>query len=89
MGNFHVVDCWEPTVDKFRAKLDKWKDFSMSKGGRPTIALSTLNSLPIYSSFIFKAPMKVINEIDRVVRNIFWNGGAYQLGSHCSMVILG
>lgn len=62
---------WEQTVDKIRAKLDKWKNLLLSKGGRLTLASAILNSIPSYAFSVFKAPSKVINKTERLVRNFF------------------
>ena len=39
---------WQPIIRKFEAKLAKWKQRSLSMGGRITLINSVLSALPIY-----------------------------------------
>lgn len=61
-------------IDRVRKKIDKWKHLNLPKGGRLTLAQSVLNSLPLYFFSILKAPTGVINKIEKLARNFFWNG---------------
>ena len=45
-------------------------------GGRITLINSVLSSLPIFYFSIFKAPAKVIEELERIRRRFLWAGGS-------------
>lgn len=79
-GNFQSE---HPIIDKLKAKLDKWKHTPLLKARRLTLANYDLNSLPIYSFSILKAPFMVINVMEKFWLEIFfWKGGAFNLGNH-------
>lgn len=63
-----------PVIDKHLSKLAIWKCKSLSIGGRITLLMSVLCSLPIYFFSIFKAPVVVCSEIIRIQRIFFWEG---------------
>lgn len=46
----------------------------MSIGGRITLINSVLSALPLYFFSFFKAPKKVIKEINRLQRQFLWGG---------------
>lgn len=48
-GNHHKASFWDPIVDSLRAKMTKWRNLQLSKGGQLTLALAVFNSLPIYA----------------------------------------
>ncbi|GKB56549.1 hypothetical protein Tco_0912735, partial [Tanacetum coccineum] len=53
----------------------KWKSKSFSFGGRLTLIKSVLGSLGVYYFSSFKAPKKVICELESIRRKFFWGGG--------------
>ena len=55
-------------------KLTNWKNQYLSRGGRLTMANSVLDAIPAYMMSVFPAPHKVIQRIDALRRNIFWQG---------------
>ena len=65
---------WQPIIRKFEAKLAKWKQRSLSMGGRITLINSVLSALPIYLLSFFKIPKKVVHKIVSIQRN-FLRGG--------------
>ncbi|KAL9999607.1 putative RNA-directed DNA polymerase [Helianthus debilis subsp. tardiflorus] len=62
-ANMNRVANWEPVVSKFKMRL-KWKTNSLSIAGRLTLIKSVLDSLPTYYFSLFKAPKKVINDLE-------------------------
>lgn len=40
------VSFWQPMIDKIHAKLDKWRRFNLSRGGRATLCKPVLSNLP-------------------------------------------
>lgn len=66
-GNQHSISFQEPLIDKFRARLDKWRGLLLWKGGRLTLAQLVLNGLPIYFFFL-RAPSKVKGLMEKLMR---------------------
>ena len=57
-----------------RAKLTFWKANYLSLGGRLTLLNSVLSSIPTYWMSVFKLPVWVVKEIDKIYRDFFWKG---------------
>lgn len=53
-------------IDKFKLKLTLWIRRFLTFVGRITLINSILNSLPTFSLSIYKAPMKVWRDIDKI-----------------------
>ena len=81
-GNPQNIDFWEPVVSKVAKRLDGWKKAFLSRGGRLTLIQSVLSSPPIYYLSLFKAHMKVITSLEKLMRNFFWEGGDLVGGDH-------
>ena len=47
-GCLKEVEFWQPVIDKLQRKLDKWRRYNLSRGGRATLCKSVLSNLPIY-----------------------------------------
>ena len=65
---------WQPIIRKFEDKLAKWKQRSLSMGGRITLINSVLAALPIYLLSFFKIPKKVVHKIVSIQRKFLWGG---------------
>ncbi|GJS98551.1 RNA-directed DNA polymerase, eukaryota, reverse transcriptase zinc-binding domain protein [Tanacetum coccineum] len=65
---------WSPLVERFRNRLSKWKCKTLSYGGRLTLIKSVLGSLGVYFFSTFKAPITIINNLERIRRTFFWGG---------------
>ena len=70
---------WQPIVRKFEVKLAKWKQRTLSMGGRITLINSVLSALPIYLLSFFRIPKKVVQKIVSIQRNFLW--GSHQEAS--------
>ena len=44
---------WQPDIDRIHKKLDRWKRFNISRGGRQTLCNVVLASLPTYYLSLF------------------------------------
>jgi hypothetical protein len=73
-SRLHVID-WLPLLEKNAKRLDVWKGSTMSIAGRSTLISSSLNNAPIYHMSIYLLPKTVINELNKVRRTFFWQGG--------------
>lgn len=65
---------WNPIVDRFQAKLSKWKAKSLSFGGRLTLIKAVLGSLPTYYFSLFLAPNCVLDLLEKIRRRFLWGG---------------
>ncbi|KHN13746.1 Putative ribonuclease H protein, partial [Glycine soja] len=63
-------------ITKFEFKLSKWKQKSLSMGGRITLINSVLTALPIYMLSFFRVPKKVVQKLVSIQRNFLWGGGS-------------
>ncbi|KAJ0477029.1 putative RNA-directed DNA polymerase [Helianthus annuus] len=73
-ANMNLTRNWKSVVDIFKHRLSLWKAKTLSYGGRITLIKSVLNSLPTYYFSLFKAPLKVIESLDKIRRVFFWGG---------------
>ena len=73
-GNPRKVDFWEPVVNKVAKRLASWKKAFLSGSGRLTLIQSVLFSLPIYYLSVFRVLVGVINSIEKMMRDFFWEG---------------
>lgn len=65
---------WNPLIEKFQAKLSKWKSATLSFGGRLTLCKAVLGSLGTFYFSLFKAPSKVIKALEKIRMRFFWGG---------------
>ena len=63
-----------PVVNKFKAKLDSWKRKLLSFGGRLTLVIAALSSLPIFNLSGFKMPECVVRLLDKIQARFLWGG---------------
>uniref|UniRef100_A0A251V012 Putative RNA-directed DNA polymerase, eukaryota n=1 Tax=Helianthus annuus TaxID=4232 RepID=A0A251V012_HELAN len=73
-ANMNRVKNWDPIVKIFKGRLSSWKASSLSIGGRVILIKAVLESLPIYFFSLFKAPVKVIEKLEALMRNFLWGG---------------
>ncbi|KAL4347098.1 hypothetical protein GQ457_17G005180 [Hibiscus cannabinus] len=64
---------WRPVLEKFRTRLAPWKARYLTLGGRVLLAKSVLSNLSVYYLSLFKMPVKVSTEFNRLVSNFIWN----------------
>lgn len=67
---------WKPTMDRFKNKLSSWKSRNLSFGGRITLIQAVLGSLLTYFLSLFKAPVGVLNDLQKIRRDFLWGVGA-------------
>ncbi|GJZ65953.1 hypothetical protein Tco_0622649 [Tanacetum coccineum] len=71
---------WNEVINRFRDKLSSWKAKSLSIGGRLTLVMAVLGSLPVYYFSLFKAPQKIINTLESIRSRFFWGFSDSQKG---------
>jgi len=73
-ANMNHIKNWKDVIDVFESKLSTWKAKSLSFGGRITLLKSVLGSLPLYYFSLFKAPLHVIESLERIRKKFLWSG---------------
>ncbi|KAF5783556.1 putative RNA-directed DNA polymerase [Helianthus annuus] len=71
-ANMNLVKNWQPVVDIFKKRLAIWKAKILSFGGRLTLIKSVLNALPTYYFSLYRAPTRVIEQLERLRREFLW-----------------
>nr|GEW47626.1 RNA-directed DNA polymerase, eukaryota [Tanacetum cinerariifolium] len=72
-GTMHQAIAWQKAIDKVKERLSKWKMKALSIEGRFTLLKSVLGFIPIFHMSIYKAPMRVLKELE-FIRRQFFNG---------------
>ncbi|KAJ0532538.1 putative RNA-directed DNA polymerase [Helianthus annuus] len=73
-ANMNRINNWQPVYGIFQARLAKWKSHLLSIGGRVVIIKSVLESLPCYYFSLYKAPKKVISDLEAMIKKFLWGG---------------
>ncbi|KAL9997323.1 putative reverse transcriptase zinc-binding domain-containing protein [Helianthus debilis subsp. tardiflorus] len=71
-ANMNQIKNWDPVVNTFKKRLSLWKANTLSFGGRVTLVRSVLNAIPTYFFSLFKAPIGVINHLEKLRRDFLW-----------------
>lgn len=69
--NMSLINSWNPVVEVFEKQLSQWKVSRLSMGGRLVLINSVLDALPIYYFSLYKAPIQVIEKLERIRRQFF------------------
>ncbi|XP_021992095.1 uncharacterized protein LOC110888906 [Helianthus annuus] len=75
-ANMNRVVNWRPVYDIFESRLALWKSALLSFGGRITLIRSVLVSLPIYYFSLYKAPVKVVKDLECLIKKFLWGGSS-------------
>ena len=68
-GGHNKKEMWNTPEERFRYKIDRRRNVSLSKGGRLTLEQSVLNSLPCYLFSLAQVSASVINRLEKMIRN--------------------
>lgn len=69
-----TVDMLYEIIENVKRRLSSWKSRHLSMGGRLVMINSVLNSMPLYTISFYKAPCKVINQINDIQSRFLWGG---------------
>ncbi|KAJ0812657.1 putative RNA-directed DNA polymerase [Helianthus annuus] len=81
-ANMNRISNWQPVYYIFRNRLAKWKSNMLSIGGRVVLIKSVLESLPCYYFSLYKAPKKVISNLESMVNKFLWGGSIEDRKTH-------
>ncbi|KAJ0880486.1 putative reverse transcriptase zinc-binding domain-containing protein [Helianthus annuus] len=73
---------WRPVYDIFESRLALWKSSVLSFGGRVTLIRSVLECLPSFFFSLFKAPVKVIKDLESMIKKFLWGGSSEVRKTH-------
>ena len=76
------ISTWNPLIQKIKNKLAFWKGRVLSQAGRLTLIKSTLTSLPLYYTFIFRIPKGVVRQHNTLINDFFLSGGSMNKKFH-------
>ena len=69
----HKTHC-QPILQKIKNRISSWKNRLLSKAGRLELIRSVLHSYSIYWCNAFLLPAGLLQDIERLLMNFFWNG---------------
>ncbi|GKC77153.1 RNA-directed DNA polymerase, eukaryota, reverse transcriptase zinc-binding domain protein, partial [Tanacetum coccineum] len=72
-------DC-KPLISKVKAKINDWKNKSLSFAGRVQLIASVLSSMQNYWASVFLLPKQVIYEINKILKGFLWCQGELTKG---------
>ncbi|XP_058775315.1 uncharacterized protein LOC131649574 [Vicia villosa] len=73
-SNPRRISSWRPLLENIKRRLNSWKGRWLSFGGRITLLKPILSSLAIFTLSFYKAPKKIIKEINKMQSNFLWGG---------------
>ena len=59
-------------VERVQAKLARWKTKCLSPTGRLMLIKAAVTTIPEYTMKCYKIPVRICNEVDKLVRNFLW-----------------
>jgi hypothetical protein len=74
-GDLKRLGFWEPMLNRIENRLSRWKNHSLSFGGRLVLLKSVLTSLFVYDIPFFKSSSCTISSIESLLTFFFWDGG--------------
>ncbi|KAL9668390.1 hypothetical protein QQ045_002771 [Rhodiola kirilowii] len=63
---------WSPILQKFKLKLASWRSANLSMAGRVVLIKSALCNLPLYYASMYKMPIAVAQEMEKIQRQFLW-----------------
>ncbi|CAL1402734.1 unnamed protein product [Linum trigynum] len=70
----NAIATWDPIIEKYQQRLEGWKARFLSFGGRLVLNKSVLSNHPSYYFSLLRAPMEVVNRIEKIQRRFVWSG---------------
>ncbi|GJS96150.1 putative RNA-directed DNA polymerase [Tanacetum coccineum] len=68
----NCVESWNEVIDCFTNRISSWKTKILSIGSRMTLTKAVLGSLPLFYFSIFRAPSKVLQNLEKNHSRFFW-----------------
>lgn len=75
----------QPLVEKATSKISGWQGRHLTQAGRVCLTKSVLSSQPVYLLTVLKAPIAILDEIDRARKKFLWAGDSTLTGGKCKV----
>lgn len=75
-ASMNKCESWSTLIHRFHNRLSSWKANTLSIGGRLQLCKSVLGNLGIYFLSLFKAPTKILKELESIRSRFFWGGNS-------------
>ena len=62
-------------MEKIKRKITGWGTAWLNLAGKVVLIKAVLNSYLLYQCSLLLAPVKIINQIEGLLRSFLWNGG--------------
>ncbi|KAK0599556.1 hypothetical protein LWI29_006326 [Acer saccharum] len=73
---------WKEIVQRLERRMAPWKKSFLNKGGRSVLIKNVMSSIPIYFMSMFKIPVGVAQNIEKLQRSFFWGDGVEKRKVH-------
>lgn len=60
--------------DMLQGRLEGWQSQLLSRAGRATLIKAVAQAIPVYTMSTFRVPNGVCQEMDAMIRRLWWNG---------------
>ena len=77
---------WIPIVEKIKRKITGWGTVWLNLAGKVVLVKAVLNSYLLYQCSLLLAPIKIISQIERLLKAFLWNGGNKGEGKKYALV---
>ncbi|KAL9674589.1 hypothetical protein QQ045_030861 [Rhodiola kirilowii] len=81
-GNPGRIATWRPILQKFKLKLASWRSVNLSMAGRVVLIKSALCNLPLYYASMYKIPLSVAQEMEKIQRRFLWGSSELRRKIH-------
>ena len=65
---------WDSVVERMSKRFDGWKRVYFTLGGRISLIKACLTSIPLYYLSLFRIPVAVTRNLEKMMRNFLWFG---------------
>ena len=66
---------WIPIVEKIKRKISGWGTAWLNLDGKVVLFKAVLNNYLLYQCYLLLSPVKIINQIQGLLKSFLWNGG--------------
>ena len=63
---------WQPIVEKIKSKIIGWGTTWLNLAGKVVLIKVVLNNYLLYQCSLLLAPVKIINQIEGLMRTFLW-----------------
>ncbi len=76
MGESHKrVSFWDGVLERVKSRLGRWKGRFLLLAGRVCLIKSVLSAIPLFYLSVYKLPVAVLKEFEKVQRRFLWGWG--------------